>query len=94
MRPSDTNSDAGEDAGTLALRALVWTLAEPERALRLLSVTGIEPAGLRARIGDPAVLAACLNFLLAHEADLIACADGLGVPPTALARAAETLETA
>ncbi|HEU0043218.1 DUF3572 family protein [Sphingomonas sp.] len=84
--------DTIEDAPTLALRALVWTLAEPERAQRVLAVTGIDPADLRARLSDPAVLAASLQFLLAHEADLVACAAGLDVPPTALARAAEALD--
>jgi Protein of unknown function (DUF3572) len=81
-----------EDADSLALRALVWTLAEPDRALRLISLTGLEPSDLRARIGDPTVLAACLGFLEAHEPDLIACADGLGVKPEALVRARQALE--
>ena len=90
MRPSDTN----EDAGTLALRALVWTLTEPDRAQRFLTLTGIDPAGLRARVNDPAVLGACLRFLTGHEADLIACAEELGCPPAALARAALELEDA
>ena len=82
-----------EDAGTLALRALVWTLAEPDRADRLLAVTGIEPESLRARLNDPAVLAATLQFLLGNEADLLACADELGVSPEALAGAADRLDS-
>lgn len=73
-----------EDAESLALRALVWTLAEPERAMRLLSVTGLDPADLRARAGDRTVLAAVIGFLEAHEPDLIACARDLGVKPEAL----------
>ena len=86
--------DPDEDAGTIALRALVWTLAVPERSQRLLAVTGVEPRDLRARINDPALLAACLQFLEANEADLVECADDLGVPPAALARAAAALEAA
>ncbi|UVO51412.1 DUF3572 domain-containing protein [Sphingomonas sp. SUN019] len=81
-----------EDADSLALRALVWTLAEPDRALRLISLTGLEPSDLRSRITDPTVLAASLAFLEAHEPDLIACAEGLGVKPEALVRARHTLE--
>lgn len=88
MRPRGTN----EDADALALRALVWTLAEPDRAMRLMSLTGLEPADLRARITDPVVLAATLGFLEAHEPDLIACAETLGVKPEALVRARHTLE--
>ncbi len=81
-----------DDAATLALRALVWTLSEPDRAQRLLAVTGIEPDGLRARVDDPAVMGAALQFLLASERDLVACADSLDIAPTALARAAAELE--
>ena len=88
MRQADTN----QDATALALRALVWTLAEPDRAMRLLSVTGLEPDDLRARAGDAAVLAGALGFLEAHEPDLVACAEELGVAPAALVSAHEALE--
>ena len=81
-----------EDAEALALRALVWMLVEPPRAMRLLEVTGLIPADLRARASDPAVLTAALNFLEAHEPDLIACADALEVKPGALVQARERLE--
>ncbi len=81
-----------EDAETLALNALVWTLGDDDRAGRLLAVTGIDPAGLRERLRDPAVLGATLQFLLAHEADLVACADAIGATPQALAAAAGRLE--
>jgi hypothetical protein len=84
--------ETNDDATALALRALVWTLAEPDRAMRLLSVTGLDPDDLRARASDPAVLAAALSFLEAHEPDLVACAEDLGVAPAALVRAHETLE--
>jgi hypothetical protein len=91
-RGKDRDKDSDDDAKTLALRALIWTLSEQDRAQRLLAVTGIEPADLRARIGDPAVLSACLGFLLANEADLVACAADIGVRPDALAGAARVLE--
>lgn len=83
--------DTSPDPATLALQALVWTLAEPSRALRLLDTTGLTPADLKRSAGDPATLAALLGFLEAHEPDLIACADGLGVPPDALVGAHRTL---
>ena len=88
MRDRDSN----EDAEALALRALVWTLIEPDRAMRLLSVTGLEPHDLRARASDPTVLSAALGFLENHEPDLIACAKSLGVKPEALVRARMELE--
>jgi hypothetical protein len=89
MRARETN----EDAAALALRALVWTLAEPDRAMRLLDMTGLTPADLRARASEPAVLAAALGFLEAYEPDLIACATGLGVTPEAIVAARHALES-
>lgn len=86
MRAPDTNADA------LALAALGWTVAEPSRAERLLAITGLDPADLRARAGDPVLLAAVLGFLESHEPDLVACAEALGVSPEALVHARAQLE--
>lgn len=90
MRAPETNGDPAQ----LALQALAWALGEPERAMRLLDVTGLQPADLRARAGDPSVLAATLAFLEAHEPDLVACADSLGVAPGDLVAAHTALEHA
>ncbi|MFW2853246.1 DUF3572 family protein [Sphingomonas sp. TX0543] len=90
MREADTNTDLQ----ALALHALVWVLAEPRRAERLIALTGLAPDDLRARIGDAAVLAACLTFLEGHEPDLIACAEALGVTPGQLVAARVALEAA
>ena len=89
MRTPDTNYDAAE----LALHALVWTLGEEARASRLLALTGLDPAELRSRAGEPAVLAAMLGFLEAHEPDLVACAESLGVKPAQLVAARSVLES-
>ncbi|WP_029623358.1 DUF3572 domain-containing protein [Sphingomonas elodea] len=78
----------------IALHALAWILGESGRANRLLDLTGLDPATLRARAGEPALLAATLGFLEAHEPDLIACADALGFPPSALVEARRQLEQA
>ena len=84
--------DTSHDPAMLGLRALVWTLAEPTRALRLLDVTGLSPADLKASAGDPATLSALLGFLESHEPDLIACAEEIGVRPEALVAARRELE--
>lgn len=81
-----------DSALTMALRALLWTLNEPDRAARMLAVTGLDPGDLRARAEEPALLGAVLAFLEAHEPDLLACAAGLDVSPAALVRAREQLE--
>jgi len=71
---------------------MVWTLSEPERALRLLDITGLTPTDLRTRASDPIVLAATLGFLENHEPDLIACAEALGAAPGALVAARGELD--
>jgi len=87
MRGDETN-----DPETLALSALGWALADEARAQRLLALTGLTPADLRDRLGDPIALAAVLGFLEAHEPDLIAAAEALKVPPAALVEARRRLE--
>lgn len=89
MRETETIQDADDLA--LALHALVWTLSEDSRAQRLLALTGLDPADLRARADDPVVLAAVLNFLQAHQSDLIGCAQAIGAAPERLVLAAERL---
>lgn len=80
------------DPAALALQALGWVLGDAPRAERFLSLTGLTPDELRAGLGDPAVLAAVLEFLCGHEADLIAAADALSVQPGDLAAAQEYLK--
>ena len=81
-----------DDASALALNALAWTLADDDRAGRLVSLTGLFPDDLRARIGEPAVLAAVLGYLESHEPDLLACAVALDEKPETLVAARAALE--
>ncbi len=55
------------------------------RADRFLAITGLDSAGLRAAIAAPATHLAVLDFLCAHEPDLIAAAEALGLAPAELA---------
>jgi len=80
------------DPQALALGALGWLLQSESRAERLLSLTGLTPDALRAGIGDPVVLAAVLEFLAAHEPDLVGAAEALGVAPAVLVGAARELQ--
>ena len=80
------------DAEALALRALGWTLGDDARASRLLALTGLTPQTLRERIGEPALLAALLRFLEAHEPDLLACAEALATTPLRLVETRRMLE--
>ena len=86
MRGEETNDEA------VALRALGWTLGDDARAARLLALTGLSAEGLRARIGEPRLLAAVLRFLEAYEPDLVACAEHLDIPPLRLVATRRRLE--
>jgi hypothetical protein len=81
-----------EEAETLALSALAWTLSDGDRAARFLALTGLSSEDLRERLGDRSFLAATLAFLEAHEPDLLACADALCVPAAQLVEARTVLE--
>lgn len=75
----------GSDAPTQALLALAATLADEARACRFLELTGLDNETLRARAGEPDVLIALIDFLAAHEPDLVAVAAAVGIEPGALA---------
>ena len=83
---------ATNDPALLALRALAATLADQRLAERFLSLSGIDPPDLRHRAADQDVLAALLRFLEAHEPDLLAVAEEVGVKPEALVAARHELE--
>ncbi len=79
------------DPQALALAALGWILGQGDRAERLLSLTGLTPDALRAGLDNPMVLIAVIDFLCAHEPDLLAAADALGITPQELAATRERL---
>ena len=79
------------DPSALALQALGWVLADERRAQRFLDLTGLAPEDLRARIGTAEIQLSVLDFLCAHEPDLVSAADELGVAPAEIATARERL---
>ena len=86
--PSQTTNDPQ----ALALAALAETLADDRRARRFLDLTGIGTDELRARAADPVLLAALIRFLEAHEPDLVAVSEAIGVGPESLVAARRKLE--
>jgi Protein of unknown function (DUF3572) len=80
------------DPQALALAALAATLADDGRARRFLDLTGIGTDELRRRADDPALLAALIAFLEAHEPDLVSVAEEIGVEPAKLAAIRHDLE--
>lgn len=89
MRPQTPN-----DPYVLALAALAATLNDERRAGRFLALTGIGTDELRRRANEPGLLAALIGFLEAHEPDLIAVSEDIGVEAEALVEARRQIETA
>ena len=81
------------DAHALALVALAATLSDERRARRFLDLTGIGTDDLRRTAGEPRLLSALIGFLEAHEPDLLAVSEQLGVTPAALVDARLSLES-
>ncbi len=63
-------------AEVLALEALGWLAADPDRAERFFAVAGTGADEMRERAQDPDYLGAVLDYLLMDEPQLLAfCAD-------------------
>ena len=90
--PRTNDNDPPGDPITVALAALAATLACERRAQRFIELTGIGTDELRRRAAEPALLAALLRFLEAHEPDLLDVAEALGVKPANLVEARAQLE--
>ena len=73
------------DPASVALQALAWVLADERRAQRFLDLTGLTPEELRAGIGSAEMQGSVLDFLAAHEPDLVAAAEALSLAPAELA---------
>lgn len=66
-------------------------LTDEKRAQRFLDLTGLTPEQLRGRIETPELQASVLEFLCAHEPDLLAAAEALGIEPAAIPAARERM---
>jgi hypothetical protein len=80
------------DPVAVALAALAATLSDERRAQRFIDLTGIGTDELRAQAADPALLAALLRFLEAHQPDLLAVAEDVGTKPEDLVDTRHRLE--
>ena len=84
--------DPVPDPAGLALQALGWIMTDRARADRFLDLTGLDPDALRQSVGERSTHRAVLDFLLAHEPDLVAAAADLRVDPAHFAGARQALE--
>lgn len=70
-----------EGAEALALQALAFIAGDEDRLGRFLAASGLGPAELRARVGDPTTLGFVLEFLLGDEEAVIAFAGEQQIDP-------------
>jgi hypothetical protein len=78
-------------AEALAVAALAFIAAEPERLGRFLAMIGIGPDSIRAAAREPQFLLGVLDHLAADESLLIAFAAENTIPPSAVMEARDTI---
>jgi len=79
-------------AESLAIQALTFIAAEPERLGRFLALTGIGPAEIRKAARESHFLAGVLEHVSGDDLLLIAFAADAGMDPTIIARAQAALD--
>jgi Protein of unknown function (DUF3572) len=80
-----------EQAQLLAVSALGFIAADPDRLSRYLGLTGLGPDNLRTAAADPAFLGSVLDYLVADEKLMVEFAADAGLEPEAVARAQAAL---
>ena len=78
-------------AETMAIQALGFIAADPDRLGRFLASTGIGPADIRAAAREPRFLAGVLDHLADDESVMLAFARDSGIDPAGIVRAREIL---
>ena len=75
----------------MGLAALGFLAGEPDRLVRFLALSGMTLEDLRGRAGEPALLAAVLDHLLADESLLFLFAEAEALHPADVAAARRKL---
>ena len=91
MQSRTTGKIAPADAEILAVRALSFLAAEPERLGAFLAETGLGPESVRAAASVPGFLPAVLDYLIAHEALLLGFAAEHDLDPVVVVKARDAL---
>jgi hypothetical protein len=68
-----------DSAETLALQALTWLAGNEDLLPVFLGSTGLSPAELATRAGEPEFLGSVLDFLLMDDAWIVAFCDTAGL---------------
>jgi hypothetical protein len=83
-KPSAAERDAAEH---VAIAALGFLASDPHHLERFLSLSGLDPSGLREAAASPGFLAGVLDFLLEDESLLLAFAADQGLKPDSIVKA-------
>lgn len=75
------------DAEAIAIQALGFIAADPERLGRFLALTGIGPDTLRDAAAEPGFLTQVIDFIAADESLLLAFAANSGLAPASVSAA-------
>ena len=86
-----SNRETPSSAQSLAISALAFIAADPDRLTRFLNLTGLGPDNLRTAAADPAFLGSVLDYLVADETLLVEFAGEAGLKPEAVAQAQHAL---
>jgi len=78
-------------AETLALKALAYLAQSDEELERFVAISGVTPANLRARAGEPEILAAVLDFVLADDGRVTGFCEAAEIDPRELHAARRAL---
>jgi hypothetical protein len=76
-----------KDAENLAIQALAYLAAEPEKLEGFLGAAGIDPAAIRSAAREPQFLAGVLDHLATDERLLVGFAEHAGRDPALVMRA-------
>jgi hypothetical protein len=82
---------SGDDAEAIAIKALGFFAADPERLGRFLAITGIGPQNLRDTAMAPGFLAAVLTYLMGDESLLLSFAVNEQLMPERISQARDLL---
>jgi len=82
---------SAEMAEKLAIQAIAFVAGDPTRLGRFLAESGLGPENVRRAARDPSFLPAVLDFILAHETDLLDLAAEIGIDPKYIGAARRAL---
>ncbi len=90
-RAHEDATPAAQEAGALALSALMFLARDMDRIERFLALTGMDPGELRANLHAPGFQLAVLDHIAGDESLLLQFAEEERLAPEAIGRARRAL---